>query len=148
LIEPPIPKTSLQNNNISHDLKKLLPDNAQILSPMQEKKGNDISFGDLDGDGVNEAVVVYEEKNKTGRTLKAALFRQHQKEWRKISEVDGFGYGLDYAGIWDINHDGRPELALGWSLGYAGNGLDIYGWREDKLELLSKKVYQGKLELE
>lgn len=57
------------------------------------------------------------------------------------------GMDWDYAGILDNNHKGRPELALAWSLGEAGNGLDIYGWRDDKLELLSKKVYQGKLDL-
>ncbi|WP_237391587.1 hypothetical protein [Paenibacillus dendrobii] len=147
LIESPAPEISLQNGNVSHDLMKLLPHKAQILSPKQEKQRNDISYGDLDGDGIEEAVIVYEEKNETGKLLKAALFRQHQEQWHKISEVEGFGYGLDYAGILDINHDGRSELALGWSLGEAGSGLDVYGWREDGLRLLSKKVYQGKTEL-
>ncbi|MBE9913581.1 hypothetical protein G8C92_05995 [Paenibacillus donghaensis] len=148
LIEPPLPETSLQNKDIVHDFIKMLPHKAQILTPMEENRGSDVSFGDLDGDGIDEAVIVYEEKNKTGKMLKAALFRKHQEEWHKVTEVDGFGYGLDYAGILDINHDGRSELALGWSLGEAGNGLDIYGWQDDKLKLLSKKVYQGKLDLE
>ncbi|MDR9855304.1 FG-GAP repeat protein [Paenibacillus sp. VCA1] len=148
LISPPLAVTNLQTDPISRDLAKLLPDQAQILSPMQEKGGKDISFGDLDGDGVDEAVVVFQVKNRTGKLLKAALFMQHNKKWRIVSEVDGFGYGLDVAEIKDVNHDGRPELALGWSLGDAGNGLDIYGWEEDKLKLISKKVYQGPLELD
>ncbi|MCJ8012419.1 hypothetical protein MUG84_11815 [Paenibacillus sp. KQZ6P-2] len=147
LIEPPVPETSLQTGNISQDLIKLLPQKAQILSPVQEKAGNDISFGDMDGDGVDEAVIVYKEKNKTGKMLKAALFTLHQEQWHKISEVEGYGYGLDYVRMTDIDHDGRSELALGWSLGEAGNGLNIYSWRNDTLKLLSKKVYQEKPDL-
>ncbi len=148
LIESPLPEESLQNKDICPDFIKMLPYKAQIVSSMEENKGNVVSFGDLDGDGIDEAIIVYEEKNKTGKKLKAALFKKHQEEWRKVTEVDGFGYGLAYVGILDINYDGRPELVLGWSLGKAGNGLDVYGWRDDKLKLLSKKVYQGKLDLE
>ncbi|WP_438350598.1 hypothetical protein ACP8HI_08120 [Paenibacillus sp. FA6] len=148
MIKPPLSEASIQRYEMSHELIKLLPDEVQLLTPKQGEEGNDISFGDMDGDGINEAVVVYEENNATGKMLKAALFKQHLEEWRMISEVKGFGYGLEYAGFQDINDDGRSELILGWSLGAAGNGLDIYGLSEDMLELLSKKDYQGKFELE
>ena len=148
MIKPPLSEASIQRYEMSHELIKLLPDEAKLLTPKQGKEGNDISFGDMDGDGINEAVVVYEENNATGKMLKAALFKQDQEEWRMVSEVQGFGYGLEYAGFQDINDDGRSELMLGWSLGAAGNGLDIYELIEDMLELLSKKDYQGKFELD
>lgn len=48
----------------------------------------------FDGDGIDEAIIVYEEKNKTGKMLIVALFMKHQEEWRKVKKVDGFGYGL------------------------------------------------------
>ncbi|GGH37768.1 hypothetical protein [Paenibacillus segetis] len=148
MIKPPIAEGSIQRDKISHELIKLLPDEVQLLAPMQGKLGNDISFGDMDGDGINEAVVVYEESKATGKLLKAALFQQHNEEWRIISQVEGFGYGLEYAGFPDINHDGRSELVLGWSLGEAGGGLDVYGFSGDELKLLSREDYHGKLDLE
>ncbi|OPA75217.1 hypothetical protein BVG16_21685 [Paenibacillus selenitireducens] len=148
MIKPPVSEGSLQRDQISHELIKLLPNEAQLVAPLQGKEGQHISFGDMDGDGIDEAVVVYEENNVSGKILKAALFKQHQEEWRIISEVKGFGYGLEYAGFPDINHDGRNELALAWSLGEAGNGLDVYGLTDDKLELISKKEYHGKIDLE
>jgi len=148
MIKPPITETSIQRHKLSHELIKLLPDEVQLLAPTQGKEGNEVSFGDMDGDGIDEAVVVYEVSKATGKMIKAALFKQHREEWQMISEVDGFGYGLEYAGFPDIDHDGRSELALGWSLGAAGNGLDIYGLNEDKLKLVSKKEYTGKLDLE
>ncbi|WP_042162015.1 hypothetical protein [Paenibacillus gorillae] len=147
-IKPPVSEASMQREQVNREFRKLLPHKAQLVVPLQGKEGDDITFGDMDGDGINEAVVVYEEKKGTGRTLKAALFKQSNTQWKKIFEVKGFGYGLDFVGFPDLNHDGSSELALGWSLGAAGNGLDIYELSKDKLELLSKKEYQDNLQLE
>jgi len=148
LISPPSADTSNRNDAARRDLIKLLPEQAKILSPKQDKERDNIAFGDIDGDGTDEAVVVFQMNQGSGKILKAALFKQHQREWRIVSEVEGFGYGVNVAEFKDYNHDGRPELALGWSLGGAGNGLDIYEWQKDKLVLLSKKVYPGRRELE
>jgi len=147
-IKPPVSEAIMQRDKMTDELIKLLPDKDKFIAPLQGKEGNDISFGDMDGDGINEAVVVYEVNKGAGKTLKAALFKQHNEEWRMFSEVKGFGYGLEYVGFPDINHDGLSELVLGWSLGAAGNGLDVYGLNEDNLKLLSKKEYHGKLDLE
>ncbi|WP_018754965.1 hypothetical protein [Paenibacillus terrigena] len=148
LIKPPLTGESMQHDKTTQELFSLLPVEAQVQSPIQGKQGNDISYGDMDGDGVNEAVVVYEEPGTKGKMLKAAVFKQHNEEWRIISEMKGFGYGLEYAGFPDLNHDGRSELVLSWSLGAAGNGMDIYEWSDNALKLLSKQEYHGKLEFE
>lgn len=147
-IKPPLSEANMQRYKTSQELIKLLPENAQLLAPIQGQEGHDISFGDMDGDGIDEAVVVYEDNKNIGNTLKAALFKQQNETWQKISEVNGFGYGLEYAGIFDIDHDGNNELALGWSLGDAGKGLDVYRLSKDKLTLLSKKAFHDKLNLE
>jgi hypothetical protein len=148
MIKPPLSEASLQRYKTSQELIKLLPDKAQLVAPMKGQEGDDdISFGDMDGDGINEAVVVYADKKDKGNPLKAVLFKQENEAWQKVTEIKGFGYGLEYAGFLDVDHDGTNELALGWSLGEAGNGLDIYKLSEDQLKLLSKKAYQGKLNL-
>jgi len=148
MIKPPVSMSSTGRDDVSQELMKLLPDRAQLIVPMQGKQGQDISFGDMDGDGINEALIVYEDSSKSGKELKAVLFKQHDNSWRIVSEIKGFGYGLEYAGFPDINHDGRLEVALGWSLGAAGNGLDIYELSNDRLELVQKKEYHGDLNLD
>lgn len=147
LIKPPSSEANLQRDKTSQEFIKWLPDKAQLITPMKGQEDNAISFGDMDGDGIDEAVVVYEYSKNKGYAIKAMLLRQENEAWQKISEVEGFGYGLDYAGFFDVDEDGHNELALGWSLGEAGNGLDIYTLSEDKLKLLSKKAYQGKFDL-
>lgn len=143
MIKPPQSEASVEQHEANKELIKLLPDKVQLVAPAEGEGGKDISFGDMDGDGINEAVVVYTDHQDTGNTLKAVLFKQHNEAWHKVSEVRGFGYGLAYVGFFDADHDGHNELALGWSLGKAGNGLDIYKWNQDELKLLSKKAYQG-----
>ncbi|OBZ15125.1 hypothetical protein A8L34_13270 [Bacillus sp. FJAT-27264] len=147
MIKPPLSEASKQRYDTSQELIKLLPDKAQLVAPLQGQEGHDISFGDMDGDGIDEAVVVYEDNKEAGKPLKAALFKQQNEEWKVVSEIQGFGYGLEYAGFLDLDHDGFNELALGWSLGEAGNGLDVYKLSEDKLKLFSKKAYHGELNL-
>ncbi|WMT38834.1 VCBS repeat-containing protein [Paenibacillus sp. D2_2] len=148
MIKPPVSTNSQERGTVSHELIKLLPDQVKLIVPMQSEEGQDVTFGDMDGDGIDEAVVVYEESNSSGKLLKAVLFKQQDNKWRIVSEVNGYGYGVVYAGFSDLNHDGLPELALGWSLGAAGSGLDVYELHNDKLELVAKKEYRGKLDLE
>lgn len=149
MIRPPVAASSLQQDHISRELIQLLPKQAQVIVPMQSNLGQTISYGDMDGDGVDEAVVVYEENLPSGRALKAALFRQQNDQWQILSEIKGFGYGVEYAGFPDTNRDGRSELALSWSLGEAGNGLDIYELDDNRLKLVKKKQeFRGKVELD
>lgn len=148
MIKPPLSEASLERYNNSQDLIGLLPSKAQIVIPMTGNVGNAISFGDMNGDGIDEAVVVYEDNQNKGNKLIAMLLRKENEVWEKITEVEGFGYGLEYATFFDVDHDGHNELALGWSLGEAGSGLDIYKLIEDNLNLLSKKAYHGEFDLE
>ncbi|SFL38749.1 hypothetical protein SAMN03159341_105399 [Paenibacillus sp. 1_12] len=147
LIKPPISEGTIQKDKWSKTFQTLLPDGARLLASVHEKESNGIVFGDVDGDGINEAIVVYEEDVLNERKLKAALLKQNKEEWQVVWDTKGFGYGLDKAGFADINKDGRPEIILGWSLGTGGNGLDIYEWSNNTLKLSVKKGYQGHLDL-
>lgn len=145
LIKPPVSKETFPMDEWTATLRKLLPDGARLLASVHGKEG--MAFGDVDGDGINEAIVVYQEDALNERKLKAALLKQYQAEWRIVWDTIGSGYSLDNVGFADVNKDGRPELLLGWSLGAGGNGLDIYEWKNNTLKLAVKKGYQGHLDL-
>ncbi|WP_152393238.1 hypothetical protein [Paenibacillus guangzhouensis] len=145
LIKPPLKSEDANQDTTKQELLRLLPHEAQVQSPIQAKQGNDISYGDLDGDGINEAVVVYEKPGTKGKALQAVVFKHHQEGWSILSELKGFGYGLEYAEFPDLNHDGQAELVLSWSLGAAGQGLDVYTWIDNTLKLLSKQEYEDHL---
>lgn len=147
LIKPPLTEGNVPNDQKSMNLRSLLPKGARVVASEDGKGSNGISYGDLDGDGIDEAVVVYEENVLQKKILKAALLRQQNDEWRIVWRTNGFGYGLDYVGTADVNEDGRPEIILGWSLGAGSNGLEIYEWNNDTLKLMDKKGYIGHFDL-
>ncbi|GAA0134047.1 hypothetical protein YSY43_08870 [Paenibacillus sp. YSY-4.3] len=128
-------------------LLALLPDGARLLTMPDGKPNNGISYGDLDGDGQNEAIVVYEQDDGRERTLKAALLMRRQEVWQIVWHGEGSGHGLDYAGIYDVDRDGAVEILLGWSLGAGVNGLDIYEWDKGTLKLQDRKGYHENIDL-
>ncbi|WP_240421025.1 FG-GAP repeat domain-containing protein [Paenibacillus periandrae] len=148
LIKPPVSEGTSPKDKWSTTLRTLLPEGARLLASVHGNKGNGTVFGDMDGDGINEAIVVYEEDVLNEKKLKAALLKQYKEDWRIVWDTLGAGYGLDNVGFADVNKDGRPEVVLGWSLGDGGNGLDVYEWSNNTLKLSMKKGYHGHLDLD
>lgn len=129
-------------------LQALLPEGARLLTTPGGAGNHGISYGDLDGDGMNEAIVVYEEDGGREKTLKAALLmRSRHEAWQIVWHGEGSGYGLDYAGIHDVDRDGVAEILLGWSLGEGVNGLDIYEWDRSTLKLQDRRSYHESIDL-
>jgi len=148
LIKPPLSEGSFPaNEKLGADLRSLLPEGARLLVAANGEGRNGISYGDVDGDGRDEAVVVYEENALNEKKLKAALLKRQKEEWQVVWDTKGSGSGLDYAEVKDLNEDGYNEIFLGWSLGAGENGLDIYEWRNDSLMLRSRKGYSGPFDL-
>ncbi|WP_019421133.1 hypothetical protein [Paenibacillus sp. OSY-SE] len=142
-------KSPLSEENLHSDiLRTLLPDGARLLVSAHGEGSKGISFGDVDGDGIDEAVVVYEESSHNERIRKAALLKQQDEEWQIVWDTKGYGYGLDYAGIADVNEDGLSDIILGWTLGAGEKGLDVYVWRDNAMTLWGKKGYRGQFDLD
>ncbi|MGG0813371.1 hypothetical protein [Paenibacillus alvei] len=144
LIQPPLPASH------SHEavVRRALPDGSRLLIPKRGGGNTGISYGDVDGDGHDEAVIVYEENVRNEKTRKAALLRYENKQWNIVWDTKGYGYGLDYAGLTDVNKDGLPEIVLGWTMGGDENGLDVYTWKNQALKLWDKKTYSGQIDFD
>ncbi|NOU94570.1 hypothetical protein GC093_15275 [Paenibacillus sp. LMG 31456] len=148
LIKPPATEGSFPKDNFRTTLQALLPDGARLLIPHHGNESQVASFGDVDGDGVDEAVVVYEESSLHEKMIKASLLKQQNAVWRIVGDANGLGYGVDYVQLADLNGDGTSEIMLGWSLGAGGTGMDIYEWRNNALKLRGKKGYDNPLQLD
>ncbi|MEK8127240.1 hypothetical protein WMW72_04865 [Paenibacillus filicis] len=147
-IKPPVYEGASRDDKFHAALHALLPQGARILVSDREAGGQGILYEDVDGDGSDEALIVYEQSALKDKELKAALLKQRNEDWRIVWDTKGFGYGLDYAGFSDVNEDGIPEIVLGWSLGEAGNGMDIYEWKNNTLQLWATKEYSDSLSLD
>lgn len=144
-IKPPGQTVKLESGNEVAEIEKQiiqsLPSRVKLLRPHQPEGAQTIQFKDIDGNGKEEALVVYVVPDNI-KEPHAALFKDQQGKWTKIWDVKGSGYKLDYAGFADITGDGYLEILLGWTIGVSvGNGLDIYEWDENQLKLLTSTGY-------
>lgn len=143
LIQSPIPASHIHEAAV----RRALPDGSRLLIPKHGGGNTGISYGDFDGDGHDEAIIVYEENVRNEKLRKAALLRYENKQWNIVWNTKGYGYGLDYAGMADVNKDGLPEIILGWTMGGGENGLDVYTWRDKDVALWDKKTYSGQIDI-
>ncbi|WP_036698210.1 hypothetical protein [Paenibacillus taiwanensis] len=130
------------------DFQELLPKGSKVLNAAHGTGSKGISYGDVDGDGIDEAVVVYEASTRTAKMMKAALFKQQGNKWAIVWDTAGSGYGLDYAALRDADRDGKSDIMLGWRLGKDEKGLDIYVWRDNDVKLWKQKGYRGPTDLD
>jgi hypothetical protein len=151
-IQPP--ESSGVTENINDDVKsevlKALPSGAILITSKRNDGANELRFQDFDGDGSQEAFVIYEEMVSNQKVLWASVLKKYADEWVFIWKERGAGYEIDYADLNDITGNGQSEILLGWTLGAsAGNGLDIYGWNPDHkdFELVAKTSYHVTLDI-
>ncbi|MEH7392730.1 DL-endopeptidase inhibitor IseA family protein [Bacillus sp. JJ1474] len=108
--------------------KEFLPAGTMFTTAGQPVGNESTIQADLDGDGDNEVVFLYQSIGKQEQSG-ALILRKEKGEWIKETEVKGTGYEVSWASSADITGDGRPELLLGWKIGVsAGNILDIFTW--------------------
>lgn len=120
---------------------KYLPKGAVTAVPNSPVGTNSIIAADFDGDGQEEEVVLYQDKNNREQ-VGAFVLRKNREDWEKIFAKKGTGYEISWASVDDVTGDGREELLLGWKIGsLAGNVLEIYTWKENKLKIVEKINY-------
>ncbi|WNS76700.1 DL-endopeptidase inhibitor IseA family protein [Bacillus sp. DTU_2020_1000418_1_SI_GHA_SEK_038] len=108
--------------------KEFLPAGMVFTTASQPVGIESAIQADLNGDGENEVVYLYQSIGKQDQSG-ALILRKEKGEWKKERDVKGTGYEVSWASSADITGDGRPELLLGWKIGVsAGNILDIFTW--------------------
>ncbi|KAB2337077.1 hypothetical protein F7731_05475 [Cytobacillus depressus] len=123
--------------------KELLPAGTIYAAASQPVGGDPFFQVDLDGDGNNEMVILYQSIGKQEQPG-ALILKKVKDEWEEVTEIKGTGYEISWASSADITGDGKQELLLGWKIGAsAGNVLDIFTWDSQKggLEKLTQLNY-------
>ncbi|WP_088548795.1 hypothetical protein [Paenibacillus aquistagni] len=138
LIQAPAAQDASEDEN---ELRQALPEGSRILLPLSQEEGSGIMFGDIDGDQAEEAIVVFEDGSMNS-SHQVAMLKKVEGQWKVVWDTKGAGNGLDFTQIKDVDHDGIPDVVLGWVLGGGEKGLDVYTWKDHSLELLHKKGYR------
>ncbi|MBS4201978.1 hypothetical protein KHA93_20435 [Bacillus sp. FJAT-49732] len=133
--------TSIENESIQSIAKKYLPKGTTLLTANAPVSSDPVLYADLNGDGLEEAIVFYQSKNSPDQVGMFVLEKQ-KREWKKIFAKKGLGYEVNWASASDFNGDGKKDLLVGWKIGSsAGNVLEIYTWGDEGLKQLTKVNY-------
>lgn len=121
--------------------KGFIPQGTSLAVPNEPVGMNSVLQADLNNDGISEAIVFYK-SNLNADKVGAIVLQKDETDWKEIRNIKGTGYEISWGNVADLTGDGIPELLLGWKVGVsAGNVLDIYSWKQNRLEKLSQINY-------
>lgn len=98
-------------------------------------------FKDLDNDGEDEAIALYQ-PGESGSQTHINLLRLVEGSWVSVSDIVGEGTDIDQIRFGDFNGDGRLELLVSWTL-YSTRyqQITMYAAEEDALTSRSVGTY-------
>lgn len=114
-----------EDDALTAAIRKALPPKGLLSLPSREKSLNAVRKADLDGDGIEEAVVTY--KNDV-EEQKVMLLQQAEGSWSEWLTLEVSSYeAFDWVDIDNLDDDETPELLIGYQ-SYDNNSLmlDIY----------------------
>ncbi|MGE7983442.1 FG-GAP repeat domain-containing protein [Solibacillus sp. NPDC093137] len=132
-----------QKRKLEQQLKILLPPSSELVTPVQSDKNQSIFIEDLDGDGQQEAIVLY--RNPQQKSQVHVVVLQEDNEWREATKVEPNGQAIDYFGLHDLDKDGVMEVVvgLGESEFETKKQMMIYVWQDRSLKKTVERSYEG-----
>jgi len=154
LIQPP--RLPADKEALRNTIDRQLPAGAVEVRAQNSSDTSAVRYEDLDGDGVNEAIVFYKSAN-SGENLHIMILQNQDGTWVKMLDIVGEGTTLDKLEFMDVSGDGHIDILAGFGVdgenpAIAGsNVLMVYSYvRSDSqavLETLGNKLAYSEFSL-
>ncbi len=127
LISPP-----LQDGNI-YPIQKALEasvgEDITLKYPISGEYRSAFSFMDVDGDGVNEALALYNLSSDGAVSMHLNVIDYNGDEWISRSDVKVAANGIEKITFCDLNNDTVPEIIVGWMIyGTVDKQVGVYSY--------------------
>ncbi len=115
LIRPPKPFGKLEG--LQEEFEKSVGEEFNLLTPENGEYNSAFVTYDMDSDGVEEALVFYSTKaQKDAAKFSYFDYNNDDEVWSLVEVFDGLGNAVDQVVFYDLNHDNRVEMIIGWNL--------------------------------
>ncbi len=130
------PKTSGYEREICEALEAHLGRQPLFRYPRNGEYRSAITMKDLDGDGVEEAVVFYTESSESTLASIAVMKRSHGS-WHVTATAEGLAGNVNVLLFGNIlpEHSGS-EIVVGWSVSSGGGLLTVYSCSGDEMQTI------------
>ncbi len=102
--------------------------------PKSGSHRNAVTMHDIDGDGVNEAIAFFRDRDKDGSTgVHIMVMYERDGKWALSGDLTTETTDVDCLDFSDVNYDGTQEILVGYSTYTAGvNFLSVYTYQNGK----------------
>lgn len=132
LITPP--KSNQEKLQQKQLVTSFLGREESLIMPEALNSANAYQHLDLDGDGEEEIIAFYTNK-ESNFMLGFLILKQSENQWFLKHKAVAYGTDIDYFSVQDLDEDGSTEILLGVSTGY-GSQKELYLYQMTEQELV------------
>ncbi|NLB29555.1 MAG: VCBS repeat-containing protein [Clostridiales bacterium] len=123
-----LPRASSEYLKLQERIDEVLAAGAEYSPPTGGEQRQSMHLTDIDGDGVNEAVVFFTARSEDN-PLKIYIFRSVGDDYEVADIIEGMGTGIESIRYVDMDGDGTLELVVGWQISSALKSASLYSLR-------------------
>lgn len=131
-----LPRVPDEYTGLSQQLEELLSAGYEYAPPTAGQNIQSVQMEDLNGDGVQEAVV-FLRKSDDEKPLKILVFDRVDEGYELLCTVESSGSSIDSVYYEDLTSDGRRELVVGWKISTTVQTVAVYNIGREAIQLMS-----------
>ena len=135
------PKLSGDYGDVQTALNDWLGESAQLKYPMQGDLLSPFLIHDLDGDGQQDAAVLYTTAQSSNVCV-AILQKGRDGMWQVRQNVEGLADTVDSVGLAQLQPGDASQLVVGYVAAQGDHYLAVYSYTEGELSTILEQQYQ------
>ena len=126
---------------VTNALNEWLGESAQLKYPLQGELLSPFVLQDLDGDGQQDAAVLYTTAQSTNVCI-AILQRNAEGQWKVHQSIEGLADSVDTLRMAQLQAGGATQLVVGYVASQGDHYLAVYSYQNGVLSAILEQSYE------
>lgn len=134
------PQIMGQTSDVQKALNNYLGESAQLKYPISGEHLSPFLFGDWDGNGTEDAAVLYT-CNAKGQNVCLSILEKIEGTWQVTQEVEGLSTEVESVSLAAMDSSSAQQLLVGYTSSRGDHYLSVYAYQERTLETVLQQSY-------